>query len=231
MSIRPPTQQQGFSLVELMVTLVISLVAIISILSLFQGMTRNSVEVKVGASLDGDVQLGLLTAHKLLQGAGFSSAADAATPGYGTDLLLISKARLDKSGAFHGTPVASKSLGTPVKAGAGWALLWRSGDTLEGLYAPAKGGLLTLTATGGATPLTGSSNNWQTNTALIAPPSVDSANLASTGRVGVTLASSSCQPPGLAAESVNTGKFTVTLAANGYAAGAAQVSTTCLVNF
>ncbi|TBW58457.1 hypothetical protein EZI54_03485 [Marinobacter halodurans] len=225
-------QQQGFSLVELMVTLLISLVAIISILSLFQGITRNSVEVKVGASLDGDVQLGLLTAHKLLQGAGFSAAANASSPGYGPDLRLILKAALDKKGgALGGKPVAGASLGAAVEAGTGWALLWRSDGTLEGLYAPATGGLFTLTSTGSATPLTGSNNNWQIGTTLIAPPQVDSANLANSGRVGVTVARSDCQPPGLATAPVNTGRFTVTLAANGYAAGAAQVSTTCLINF
>lgn len=224
-------RQQGFSLVELMVTLVISLVAIISILSLFQGITRNSVEVKVGARLDGQVQLGLLTAHKLLQGAGFSTATDSASPSYGTDLLLVSGAALNETGALGGSPVTSASLGTPVAAGTGWALLWISDGTLAGLYAPAAGGLFTLNATGGTTPLTVSGNSWQTGTTLITPPSVGAPNLVNAGRVGMTLASSDCQPPGMAAEPFNTGGYTVTITANGYAAGAAQVSTTCLTNF
>lgn len=225
-------RQQGFSLVELMVTLVVSLVAIISILSLFQGITRNSVEVKVGARLDGQVQLGLLTAHKLLQGAGFSTATDASSPGYGTDLLLVSGATLDEeTSSLSGSAVANANLGTPVAAGTGWALLWVSDGTLAGLYAPAAGGLFTLDSTGGTTPLTVSGNNWQTGTTLITPPPVDSANLATAGRVGVTLASGDCQPPGLASVPANTGGFTVTLLANSYAAGAAQASTTCLINF
>ena len=221
--IRGIDNQNGFSLVELMVTLVVSLVAILSMLSLFQGISRNSTEAKVGARLDGQVQLGLLTAHKLLQGAGYGTGGS-----YGTDLQLINGATLDEAtGTLTGTLVSS----TNLTAGTAWALLWRSNGTLAGLHAPATGGLVMLSTSGTATPLTGANNNWAAGTTLIAAPSVTSDNLATSGQVGITVASTNCQPPGLPAGGINNGAFTVTLTANGYAAGATQTATTCLINF
>lgn len=218
--------QGGFTLVELMISMVITLVAIMSMLSLFQGISRNSGEAKIGAHLDGQIQNGLLAAHKLLQGAGYGSSG-----GYGTDLQLITGASLDKdTGNFSGVLLAKASLGN-VAPGIAWALLWVNNGSLAGLYAPTQGGLYTLSSGGSVTPLNGSNNSWLQGAALISPPPAAAPNLASSGRVGITMSESSCQPPGLPPGGVNDGAFTVTLNVSGNVAGGMFSSLTCLFNY
>lgn len=226
--------QSGFSLVELMVSLVISLVAILSILSLFQGLSRNSTETKFGARLDGQVQLGLLTAHKLLEGAGFD-ANSWSTPNYGNDLLLVQDASVNsEDGTVSGTPVTTLSSATTITNTAGtassWALVWRANGTLMGLYSPTGGGLHTLTSTDANLGWT-NGNTWTLGNTVIPAPPANAANLQASGRVSITVTPTACQPAGLQLGTLAGGNVVVTLTATGYAAGAAQSSTTCLINY
>ncbi len=223
---------RGFSLVELMVTLVISLVAILSMLSLYQGIGRNNAEARLGARLDGQIQLGLLTAHKLLQGAGFN-ANGTQTSSYPSDLRLISGAVLNPDDNTVGSDsavidIAQNSTGSVDSSTTGWALLWRSGNALAGLYAPQGGGLFSLIGNG--TNLGWEDNAWAIDNGLVTLPTIIPPNLAGTGQVTITLTRSACDPIGIPIGSLNGGAYSATLAATGYAAAATRVSTTCLIN-
>lgn len=223
---------KGFSLVELLITLVISLVAILSMLSLYQGIGRNNAEAKQGARLDGQIQIALLTAHKHLQGAGFTVNGDQASS-YSSDLQLISGAELNKDNkkvSSNSTMIniAQDSTGSIRSSTTGWALLWRSRTSLAGLYAPKGGGLYSLSGTG--TTLSWADDIWTIDSPLIKLPEPVPASFEDAGKVHVQLNRTTCHPLGNQIAGLPGGAYSVTLAVTGYAAAATRTSSTCLIN-
>ena len=133
--------QKGVSLISLMVGLVISMIAILSMLAVFKTTLKVTGESGRGAISDGQRLAAFYTAQTLLQEAGYG--IDTAT--FGTDILVVSGASLDAS--------TKKLSGTLVSAlpASGNAVIWRSkpaaANVCNGLYAPAMGGLRRLPAT------------------------------------------------------------------------------------
>ena len=63
--------QQGFTLVELLIALVLSIVIILAMLRAFAITGKVTAESSVGAQLDGSLMLGLVATDRILQGIGF----------------------------------------------------------------------------------------------------------------------------------------------------------------
>src|SRR5690606_34324502 len=63
--------QQGFTLVELLIALVLSIIIILAMLRAFAITGIVTAESSVGAQLDGDLMLGLVATDRILQGIGF----------------------------------------------------------------------------------------------------------------------------------------------------------------
>jgi|SRR5690606_10709746 prepilin-type N-terminal cleavage/methylation domain-containing protein len=63
--------QQGFTLVELLIALALSIVIILAMLRAFAITGKVTAESSVGAQLDGGLMLGLVATDRILQGIGF----------------------------------------------------------------------------------------------------------------------------------------------------------------
>ncbi|AJQ97156.1 PilW family protein [Gynuella sunshinyii] len=225
--------QSGFSLIELMVTLVVSLISILAMLTLYQSSGRNSAETKMGAFIDGQVQIGLLAADKLLQGAGyqpFDPSVSVAT--YGADLLLIKDASIQEDGTVSGTALSKVAMDSAGSAGlVGQALIWHANNdgthVYKGIYAPSTGGLWQLTGQS----MSWDSTSWRKGTSLIAVPAVTDGPFQNSGQVTIRLTAANCRPFGVNLGGLG-GIYSVSLQAVGYAASnASQRSQTCLINF
>lgn len=77
-------RQKGFTLVELMVGLVISLLCMAMMMMLFKQITRTGAEAARAAEYDAQLETSLLIVQKLVQNAGYGSGAsdDVATAAY-----------------------------------------------------------------------------------------------------------------------------------------------------
>ncbi|WEN42613.1 hypothetical protein CKCBHOJB_02212 [Thauera sp. GDN1] len=62
---------KGFTLVELMVGMVVSMVVVLGMVGVYQTVSRNASEVSLGTKIDSQIFSGMLTVDRILQGAGF----------------------------------------------------------------------------------------------------------------------------------------------------------------
>lgn len=128
-------RQSGVSLISLLIGLLISMVALLGMLSLYGTVVKSTVESTRDARIAGERSSALLVAGMQLQGAGYGIEGAA----LGDDLLLLAGASLDRDGG-------SLSSGTTVMgSGDGNTLIWRirsDGATTwcRGLHAPSSAG-------------------------------------------------------------------------------------------
>lgn len=245
MMIRPnPHRQRGFTMIELMVGLVISMVSVLAMLALYKTAATVTAASKLGANVDGQIAAGLVSADRFMQSAGYKYGDNTATAAsYKTDVVLITGATL--TGA---TLAGTASTATPTTtATSGNALVWlynASGTyQLQGLYAPTTGGLYMLTASVAGTPPTlTSSTTWSgatwTSQALITPPSATIPNATNAGQTSISISSialgNQCQPFSASFIPSTTtvgGQYYITLSVTGYAGNSQALnSVTCLAN-
>lgn len=79
-------KQQGFSLIEIIIALAISLIIILAILRSYVSLGYVSAESTRGASIDTNIMNGLIVADRILQGVGYNTVAP--TDSYGNDKLI-----------------------------------------------------------------------------------------------------------------------------------------------
>lgn len=209
------------SLISLLVGLLISMIALMGMLSLYGTLAESSAESARDARIGGERSTALFVATARLQNAGYGIEAAKR----GADLLLLNGVSLNKEdGSLSGgTPVTGNNTGN--------TLLWRfqpSGAAMQcsGLHAPSnndQGGLyLLLPRTCSALYVT---DNWSFQPLLIDnTDAVDNRQL-------VKLSITEHSPPGCGVLGITgTGKFSVNLGTTDRN-GNIVASTTCLVNF
>lgn len=208
--------QQGLSLLELLVGMVLSLIIVLAMLSVFKTTARTTAESSAGAQIDGQIAAGLLTADRLLQGAGFGYASG--TSVYSTAFQVYASGSAVSVGT-KGNAIVWMSSSTTCQA------IVASGASLT-FYGPASSGYSCS-----ALALPGSNSSSQT---LIVSPAVTIPIAASAGVTSIIVNNSSCTPYGtgtINASGYASGGYTVTLSTVAYAASATLQSQTCLVNF
>lgn len=133
----PHHQQSGVSLISMLVGLLVSMIAVLGIMALFNTTLHSNARSSQDARLTGERATGMLIAHMELQGAGFGIPN--AAPG--THLRLLSDATL----AWSNDGSTAKLSGTAqdISSGerSGNALVWSLAEDLStrhcvGLYAP-----------------------------------------------------------------------------------------------
>jgi len=236
---RNPSGQRGFTMIELMVGLVISLFSVLAMLALYKTAANVTAASKLGANVDGQIAAGLLSADRFMQAAGYKGGDTTATSAaYNTDVVLISGASLTGS-TLSGTAYTSTPTTTPTS---GNALVWlynASGTyQLQALYAPSTGGLYLLTASvAGAPPTLTTSTTWSgaswTSQALIRPPAVSIPNATSAGVARISIYSTGASQclPFSGATATTGGQYFVSLSVIGYAGNSQALNAvTCLAN-
>jgi Tfp pilus assembly protein PilX len=210
-------QQNGISLISLMIGLLVSLLAVMGMMALYRTVMHTTTESAAYARLSGDRSAALLAAHSYLQEAGFG-VEDAAL---GTDLGLCTPA--ESAGVLRG--------GSCAADGRGNLLLWRVTDgamRCAGLHVTSDGGLVYLqpqTCTGL------SAAGWPSSQrqALFTPGSTAG------GFVALELTEEPCQALGVAGEGAVRARLeSAHPVAADPGAGNASVpiySTICLLNF
>lgn len=136
----PPYRQSGISLISLMIGLLISMVALLGMLSLYSTIVKSTVQSSRDARVSAERSSTLLVAHRYLQGAGYG--IDNASRG--TDMLLFAGTTLDDNSLSGGNIITNANPGN--------TLLWRtqtdgSNMRCSGLHAPSsndQGGLYLL---------------------------------------------------------------------------------------
>ncbi|TXH44826.1 MAG: hypothetical protein E6Q92_03945 [Burkholderiaceae bacterium] len=171
--------QEGASLVSMLVGLLLSMVAVLSMMLIY----RQATSVLYGpggmvpnARLDQQQAAGLLSAQMRLQAAGFRVPSASA----GSQLLLLSGASVGAGGLVSGTAQAIPGAGSGASPASGNALLWEtnpsgaataSGHECQGLWVdPSSKALYLLSAGAGCAPLASQWNvvTWQ-RSPLVAP--------------------------------------------------------------
>ena len=236
-------RQLGFTLIELMIGMTISLISVLAMLSLYKTSANITAASKLGANIDGQIAAGLLAADRFMQGAGYKGGdSTASSASYNSDLVLITGAALTGS-TLSGTAYTATPTTIPT---AGNALVWlynASGTyQLQGLYAApssAGGGLYMLTATvAGSPPSLSTSTTWSgatwTSQVLIAAPAVTIPNATSAGQASISIYSSGstsqCHPFS-GAPAIAGGRYWASLSVTGYAGNSQTLNAvTCLVN-
>lgn len=228
-------KQRGVSLVELLVGMLLSMLAIIAMLSLYRTTTGTTAESRVGVQTEARIATGLLTADKLLKSAGYFEPAASGTtpvPVYPADLLLLEKVSIASGGNTAVALNTEPAAGTVLRptSGFGQAILWRNRDAsgsyrYEGLYAPQDGGLWRITGSGMTI------DSWRKEEVLLTSPDAGSSQLQSAGQttIGLSHAASKCRPFGIGAAS--GGKYSVILSTRSFSGSQLIDSQSCLVNF
>jgi Tfp pilus assembly protein PilW len=200
-------RQQGFSLINLMVGLIISVVVTLGLLSVY----RNSIQVTYQATTrtvdDSQLSALLIRTGATIQDAGYGIT----TPVYGTHFVAISGATLSGT-ALSGTAAA---LGNQANAVV-WAMLTGATTQCAGFYAPASGGLMYLSPVN-CTDATGwAALAWQSSWVT----------QQTTSALQFTVAAQTCAPYGITS---TTGSHTITLSTIN-SIQAAITSQQCLIN-
>lgn len=63
--------ERGFTLVELMVGMVVSMVVVLGMVGVYKTVSRNASEVSLGTKIDSQIFAAMLSVDRILQGAGF----------------------------------------------------------------------------------------------------------------------------------------------------------------
>lgn len=229
---------RGFSLVELMVGLTLSLVVILGLFALYRNATRTTFGpggAAPSAEVDAQLNNGLLAAQLSLQGAGFGIASASSA----NHLLLISSATL--ATASGGVTTLGAGTAQPISsATAGNALLWVANPTqASGTAAYVCQGLVVEPGSRAVYLLQGSNclplaSQWQaaswTANTLVAPDLLDASQA-----VSITVGNAaSCWPFGASANAsglATVGKVQVILSYGNSTRDSANSYAICLPNF
>lgn len=227
--------QMGVSLVEMLVGMLLSMLAIIAMLSLYRTTSSTTAESRVGVQTEARIATGLLTADKLLKSAGYFEPAASGTtpvPAYPADLLLLERVTIasgSNTATALNTAPASGVVLRPT-SGFGQAILWRNRDAsgtyrYEGLYAPQEGGLWRITGSGMTI------DSWSRQEVLVTSPDGGTDQLQRTGQTSIALSHgvSKCRPFGIGTAS--GGKYSVILTTRSFSGSQLIDSQSCLVNY
>lgn len=215
--------QAGTSLISMMIGLVISSVAILGLMSVFQAVAHSTANAKDASSNDDQLTSSLLRAGMSLQDAGYGISA----PVFNTHIVLLTGAALSAPVAggqtFSSGTVAAIGNTTPN------AVVWTrqiSGGAIEcaGLYAPAVGGLQSLNAATCTNATDWSALSWKVSTMVESPATNQ---FRSVIRFTAAAPAAGCQPYGI---TTTGGLYTVSLSTTN-SAGVTIPSLYCLLNF
>jgi Tfp pilus assembly protein PilW len=200
-------RQGGFSLINLMVGMVISLIVTVGLLSAFRNTIKVTTQATERTVNDNNLASLLLRTGAAMQDAGYGIA----TPKFGTHIVPISGASLSGStlsGAAAAAGVAANGLV--------WAMLTGATTQCAGFYAPTAGGLTYLGPVT-CTDATGWAGfTWPTST-------VDGQ---SSAPITFTVSQQSCAPYGI---TTTKGTYTVALSTTN-SIGSSVSSLQCLIN-
>lgn len=212
-------QQNGATLLSLMIGLLISMIAILGMMSLFNTAVKNTTQSSRDARITGERTSGLLVANMHLQSAGYGLTNTNRTE----HLLLLSSATLNDK-RISGTTVSSDGVGN--------ALVWQNKPGAQsqctGLYAPNgdnEKGLYELTAKNCTSITEAVAGNWEVRRLIFDKKDIQNP-LALTIHLTTHDAASPCKGFGIA----GAGSISITLNAQ-EASGQQLDSTTCLLNF
>ena len=80
---------RGFTLVELMVGILVSMVVVLGMVGVYRTVARNAAEVAIGTKIDSQVFSAMLAVDRILQGAGFGLPVGV-TPSLGSTFSVTS---------------------------------------------------------------------------------------------------------------------------------------------
>jgi Tfp pilus assembly protein PilV len=220
--------QAGVTLISLMVGLLISLVAVLGLMSIY----HNSLQVTTSATKSAlnDSQLAglLLRSAAAVQDAGYGISSAA----FGTQAVAISGAALSAGGSAVTDATATSStiasatlsgtsaaVGTSVNAVV-WATLTGANTQCAGFYAPTTGGLTYLEPVNCTDATQFATLSW-TSKPIASPPVANSAH-----PITFTFAQQTCSPYGI---TNTTASYSLTLATQN-SLGVAVSSVQCLMN-
>lgn len=210
-------KQNGFTLIELMVGMVVGLLVVLTMLTLYRTAAKSSSEAGYGAIMDGQIGGGIIMVDRLLQNAGYGYASGTAL--YGS-AIQVYQASSTVSTGVAGNAIVWKSSSSTCQA------LVASGNNLT-FYGPASSGYSCSTPT-----LPASSAASQS---IITAPSVRLPTAPNVGSATITVSTASCSPFGTGAAAsgalIASGGYIATLVVQGYAASASVQNQTCLTNF
>jgi len=224
----PLNQEQGFSLISLLIGVVISMIAILGMMSIFSTTVHSTAQAARDARITGERSTGLLVASSRLQEAGYG-IADVSRNSH---LLLLANAQITEppnvAKGTQATLTGSKVSG----AGQGNALVWqwRDGaqDRCSGLYAPVgadEGGLYELVVKDCSSVDAALTTTWETRRLIY-----DKKDIQDPLEVSISLteftSAPGCHGFGIAGQ----GGVRVTLSAK-EPSGTDLNSSTCLLNF
>ncbi|KZE34584.1 PilW family protein [Crenobacter luteus] len=228
----------GFSLVELMVGLTLSLVVVLGLFALYRNATRTTFGpggAAPSAELDAQLNNGLLAAQLSLQGAGFGIASASSA----NHLLLLRDASMAVSNSQM-TAASGSTVAIGAVAAAGNALLWQSNPlqasassayVCQGLYVDPQTHAVYRLEQPSCSNLAAqwSGGQWTANT-LIAPDLLDASQALS-----ITVGNAaSCWPFGASANAsglATVGKVQVILSYGNSTRDSANSYAICLPNF
>lgn len=215
------TFQQGVSLISLLVSIIISMIAMMAMWKLFQTTVHNTTQASRDVRITGERSTGLLISSMRLQIAGYGLMK----PSRADDLLLLRGTSVGTGNILSGTTV--------VGDGEGNALIWHydlmdgSGNShrCAGLYAPAgadEKGLYELTEKACTSVSQAMDSAWQ-----LRPLIFDVKDIADPLSASIIIDTSvACRGLGVA----GSGAVNVSLSVN-EVTGNQIKSTTCLMNF
>ncbi len=214
--------QTGTSLISMMIGLVISSIAVLGLMSVFQAVAHSTASARDASSNEDQLTSSLLRAGMSVQDAGFGIAG----PLFNTHMVLITRAVLSSPSA-NGARTLSGSVAAVGSAAN--AVVWTrkiAGGATEcaGLYAPAGGGLQTLNATACTDATEWGTLAWSATTMIESPATNQFRSVIS---FKATATPAGCQPYGITATG---GVYTISLDTTN-SAGLATASLYCLLNF
>lgn len=211
--------QKGMSLLSLMIGLLISMIAILGMMSLFNTAVKNTTQSSRDARITGERTSGLLVANMHLQSAGYGVSNTSRA----SHLLLLSGATMSNK-RISGTTLGGD--------GTGNALIWQNNPGAQnqctGLYAPAgtdEKGLYELTVKNCTSIADAVAGDWEVRRLIFDKKDIQNP-LAVTIKLTTHDAASPCKSFGIA----GAGSVSITLNA-AEASGQTIDSTTCLLNF
>lgn len=208
-------QQRGLSIIELMVGMVLALITVMAMLSVYKSTAKTTAESKLGANIDGQIAVGLLTADRFLQGAGYGNASAWTISSTGVVSTLASGTNLQGVIWNYGDNTHCQAL-----TASGANLLFYYGSSASGGYS---------CSSPPALPSSGSASQ----AVLISAPSPTIPSAPTAASTTIAVSQQNCTPFGITASGAMyaSGSYTVTLNTTGYAGNQVVHSTTCLVNF
>jgi len=209
-------KQRGVTLIELLIGLLLSSIAIAGMLLTFRSTLQVTARANPAAVADGERIAALLRTHLLLQKAGYGVD----TPDMDTHVLDMDDLSWDGSGLQSGS------------TGLGGSLIWSSDANLdgvvecEGVVPGSGGGLVFVRADCTNAAAWQLAQNW-VGVDLVAPPGPEVPEAA----LAVTMDGSACSPVGVGDPAIDVLQGVTATVAITLSTGVAVSSSTCLYNF